>query len=314
MTTAHRHETFNTTSALAQSAGTDSRSEKEKPMAADGAGLRAEGIGNLCIVSASNDEAFLQNNLLASAMTRAGVPVQVERGAVSAGAAYNKGLDATAAPIVIFAHQDVYFPPGWERLLLQTLAELDRLDPAWALVAPFGMSRQGRHVGDVWSTSIGHRLGGPFPAPLPAQSFDELVIVMRRSAGLRFDESLPGFHLYGTDIVQTALARGQGAYVAWLPVVHNDKFHSTLGKDFGDSYRYVRRKWRSRLPLVTPVMSIRWHGLSLAWSRWLARRSIDKRRAMADDPRKDPRLYSKGCGWETEDWPEQRALVTSASG
>jgi hypothetical protein len=280
---------------------------EEKLMAADEAALRADGVSKLCIVSASNDETYLQNNLLASAMVREGVPVRVERGAVSAGAAYNRGLTSTEAPIVIFAHQDVYFPPGWERLLLRTLADLQRRDPGWALVAPYGVSRQGEHVGDVWSTSLSQRLGGPFPAPVQAQSFDELVIVMRRSAGLRFDEALPGFHLYGTDIVQTALARGRGAYVAWLPVVHNDKFHGALGEDFAVSYHYARRKWRHCLPLRTPVQWLRWHGLSLEWSRWLARRSIDKRRAMAGDSRTDPRQFSEACGWETEGWPERRA-------
>ena len=275
-------------------------------MAADKAGPLADGIGNLCIVTATNDEFYLKTNLLASAIIDRGVPLQVERGAVSAAAAYNHGLDATVAPIVIFAHQDVYFPPGWERLLLQTLELLERQDPDWALVAPYGITRQGEHAGDVWSTSLGRRLGGPFPAPVPAQSFDELVIVMRRSAGLRFDEALPGFHLYGTDIVQTALARGKGAYVAWLPVVHNDKFHGALGKDFSDSYHFTRRKWRHCLPLRTPVEWLRWHGLSLTWSRWRAQRSIEKRRAMAGDSRTDPRQFSGACGWETDDWPEQR--------
>jgi hypothetical protein len=280
---------------------------KGKPMAAEEAGPHANHGGKVCVVSASNDEVYLQANLMASAMAGNGVPVQIERGAVSAGAAYNRGLDATEAPVVIFAHQDVYFPPGWERLLLQTLADLERQDPNWALVAPYGISRLGQHVGDVWSTSLGRRLGGPFPAPVPAQSFDELVIVMRRSAGLRFDEALPGFHLYGTDIVQAALARGQGAYVAWLPVVHNDKFHARLGEDFAASYHYVLRKWRDRLPLRTPVQWVRWHGLSLPWYRWLAQRSIDKRRAMAGDSRTDPRRFSEACGWETADWPERRA-------
>lgn len=275
-------------------------------MASEKAGLDADGIGRFCIVSACNDEFYLQNNLLASAVIQAGAPITVERRAVSAAAAYNHGLDSTTAPIVIFAHQDVYFPPGWERLLLQTLADLERQDPNWALVAPYGISKEGDHVGEVWSTSIGRRLGAPFPAPVPAQSFDELVIVMRRSAGLRFDEALPGFHLYGTDIVQTALAGGQGAYIAWLPVVHNDKFHGALGEDFAASYHYARRKWRRCLPLRTPVQRIRWHGLSLAWSRWLDRRSIERRRAMAGDSKTDPRLFSAACGWETEDWPEQR--------
>jgi glycosyltransferase involved in cell wall biosynthesis len=273
----------------------------------DGSANVQDGGKTLCVVVASNDEPYLRQNLLASEFVQSGAVVHVERGASSAGAAYNRGLDATSAPIVVFAHQDVYFPPGWDRLLWQTLADIERADPDWALVAPFGVSNAGEHIGDVWTTSLGLRLGGPFAAPVPAQSFDELVIVMRRSAGLRFDEALPGFHLYGTDIVQTAWARGRGAYVAWLPVVHNDKFHGILGADFTASYQYLWRKWRRRLPLLTPVLWVRWHGWSLDWYRWFSGRSIEKRRATAGDSRTDPRQFSLACGWEDASWTKRRA-------
>ena len=49
-------------------------------------------------------------------------------------------------------------------------------------------------------------------------SVDELLIVLRIGSGLRFDERLPGFHLHGTDIVQSALHRGLGAFAIDAPV------------------------------------------------------------------------------------------------
>lgn len=252
----------------------------------------------VCIVVASNDEASLQRNLMASDMIRGGVPVHVERGAPSAAIAYNRGLDATDAPYVIFAHQDVYFPPGWPAHFARALAALGAADPDWALVAPFGMAQDGTHRGDVWSTSQSGRVGTPAPMPVPAQSFDELVIVLRRDSGLRFDEALPLYHLYGTDIVQIARAAGRGAWVADLPVVHNDSFHARLGPDFTAGYHYVRRKWRHALPLRTPVVKIRWHGLDLAHYRLRAARAFDRRRAKAGDTTTDPRVFSAQCGWE----------------
>lgn len=267
-----------------------------------------DGAQDLCLVVASHEEACLQRNLMASPMVRAGMPVHVERGAPSAAAAYNRGLDATTAPIVIFAHQDVYFPPGWDRLLRRTLAQLDAADPSWALVGSYGISTAGDHVGDIWGTGLSRRLGAPFPAPVPAQSFDEHVIVMRRAAGLRFDPALPGFHLYGTDIVQTARAAGRGAYVAWLPLVHNHKFYPNLGADFAESYHFTRRKWRGRLPLRTPVLWIRWHGLSLRRYQFMAWLVRGRRRAMAGDTTTDPRHFSALCGWESAGWHEAAPL------
>jgi glycosyltransferase involved in cell wall biosynthesis len=257
-------------------------------------------IREICIVVASNDTACLQRNLLVSDMiARQGVPVHVERGAPSASVAYNRGIDATDAPIVIFAHQDVYFPPGWENRLAAAISTLQATDPDWALLAPFGMAEEtATHRGDVWTTSLSRRVGVPATAPVMAQSFDELVIVLRRASGLRFDEGLPLFHLYGTDIVQMARVAGKGAYIADLPVVHNDGFHDRLRADFTAGYDYIRRKWRARLPLRTPVLWVTRHGFALWIYRLRAARSLERRRAVAGDTGTDPRVYAAASGWE----------------
>ena len=256
-------------------------------------------INHLCIVVACNDSASLSQNLLASEIvSNRGIQVHVERGAPSASVAYNRGLAATTQPIVIFAHQDVYFPPGWGDRLLTLIKMLDQYDPDWALLAPFGMSETGKHIGDAWTTSLSRRVGQVVSTPTPAQSFDEMVIILRRASGVRFDDALPRFHLYGTDIVQTATAQGKGAYVADLPVVHNDGFHDRLRQDFAESYHYVRRKWRENLPLRTPVLWLRWHGLSLLLYRLRAARSLENRRAVAGNTATDPRVFSAQCGWE----------------
>ncbi len=259
-------------------------------------------LQDLAVVAAVNDTSSLARNLMQSDLiAQQGVPVHVEQGAPSAAIAYNRGLDATEAPLVLFVHQDVYLPPTWPRDLMQAVAVLDRVDPTWALVAPFGIARDApRHRGDVWTTSLSRRVGEPVDPhrPIPAQSFDELAFVMRRSAGLRFDEGLPLFHFYGTDIVQTAWAAGAGAYIAHMPVVHNDGFHGYLGADFTAGFHYIRRKWRAALPLRSPVVRIRWHGLDLPLYRWRARRSLEKRRAMAGSTDVDPRTMAVRCGWE----------------
>ena len=252
-----------------------------------------------CIVIASNDAECLKRNIMASDMVKNGIPVHVETGAPSASIAYNRGLAATEAPIVIFAHQDVYFPPGWEVKLDAAIAAVEKQDPNWSLIAPFGVTKAGQHVGEVWSTSLSRVVGQPMAQPERVESFDELVIVMRRDSGLQFDENLPNYHLYGTDIIQMAHAKGGSAWVASLPLVHNDGFHDHLRADFRQSYHFTRRKWRKNLPLRTPVLWLRWHGLSLAWVQFRHWRSVEARRKMAADPSADPRVFSKACGWET---------------
>lgn len=254
-----------------------------------------------CLISASNDEKVLHGNLLLSDLIQEdGITVHIERGAPSAGIAYNRAMDATNGDLLIFAHQDVYFPPGFLARLDVAISDVEEMDSDWAVIAPFGISMDAAvHRGDVWSTSLGRRVGASVQSPVPAQSFDELVIILRRSSGLRFDEKLPLFHLYGTDIVQAAHQSGKGAYIVDLPVVHNDRFHGRLGADFSQAYHYVRRKWRDNLPLRTPILWIDMLGFRLAMYRLRARRSFARRRAVAMDNGVDPRVYSSLCGWES---------------
>lgn len=123
------------------------------------------------------------------------------------------------------------------------------------------------------------------------------MVVLRRDSGLRFDAALPGFHLWGTDIVAQARTTGLGAWVCPLPLVHNDAFHGHLDHDFGAAYAHLRRKWRARLPMRSPIIGITWHGANLHKARWKNRRSQKLRYAMAQDTGCDPFEVAMRCGW-----------------
>ena len=129
------------------------------------------------------------------------------------------------------------------------------------------------------------------------QSFDELLIVMRRGAALRFDEGLDGWHLYGTDIVCEARAMGLGAYSVALPLIHNDGYKETLDSDFEIAFRFMARKWQRTLPLQTPVVKITRSARDLYKWRWNLWRSRNQRRAIAAPGVSDPRDYARACGW-----------------
>ena len=259
----------------------------------------ANGVSRrVAIVCASNNESILRENLMRSPLiAETGIPLHVEWNAPSAATAYNRGLEATDADIVIFAHHDVFLPRGWETVLFARIAELEKKDATWALLGSYGINHSGAHFGPVWSSSIGHIIGRVATEPISVQSFDEHMIVMRRSAGLKFDEKLPGFHLYGTDIVQIARRAERGAYAMALPLIHNDGFKEQLGDDYLQAYRYMKRKWRAELPLVTPVAVISWHGLHLARSRRRNVTSLVARRDMAAPSSADPSVYASLCGW-----------------
>lgn len=250
-------------------------------------------MSHIVIACASHSPAILSANLARSPLL-ADVPLHVEAGAPSAAIAYNRALDATTAPIVVFAHHDVFLPQGWDAVLTARLAEL----PAdWALLGSFGIGLNGAHIGPVWSSSLGMIVGRVPMEPVPVQSFDEMLIVMRRDAGLRFDETLPGWHMYGTDIVQTARAAGRGAYAGALPTIHNDRYHGALGIDFDDAYRFIQSKWSGALPIVTPITKISRSGLHLMRDRWRNRKSADFRQGMAVGTDHPVETLAARCGW-----------------
>ena len=251
---------------------------------------------DITIACASNSDAILHANLRASpALT--GLSLHVERDAPSATLAYNAALDATTSEIVVFAHHDVYLPLGWDALLLARLNDLSMRHPDWALAGAYGVAPDYRQFGPVWTSSLGQIIGRVPLQPEPVQSYDEMLIVLRRSSGLRFDPAQPGWHMYGADIVQAARAAGRGAYAVGLPCIHNDRFHGALGPDFTQSYRWMQAKWPQFLPIQTPVTKISKSGLHLYRERWNMRNSHRFRVAGAVDTGAAPDLLARRCGW-----------------
>ncbi len=254
--------------------------------------------GPITVAVISNSDAVLERNLLASPPVAAGgLPVAVDRNPPAASVGLDRLVAAAGTDVVVLAHNDVYLPRGWDRLLRRRIAEVASADPDWALIGAYGVGTDGWRYGPVWSSSIGEILGRVAPAPVEATSFDEHLIVLRRSSGVRFDDRLPSFHLYGTDLPLAAREAGLRAWLAPLPLVHNDRFKGELGHGFAAAYRYMQRKWRHRLPVVTPVTRLSWHGLELRRSERANARSADFRRRMALSADTDPAVWAERCGW-----------------
>lgn len=263
-----------------------------------------------CCVAAVNDERVLEHNLSASpSLVDGRIQLRIERGHSTAGATYNAGLDVTTAPIVVFAHQDVYLPRGWERTLARARARLGSIDPNWAVAGLVGVLDDTQTTaGHSWSTGLGYEVGAPFRDPCRVTSLDELVLVLRRNSELRFDPALPSFHLYGTDIVQSALAARRGAWLISAPVIHNSLPVATLGGGFAEAYRYMQRKWWTVLPIRTPVTCITKTGL-YHWKRrlrvWQKGRRVSAQMSRARNERQagrpDADCLARQLGYEDDD-------------
>ena len=179
---------------------------------------------------------------------------------------------------------------------------MDQLDPNWAVSGLYGVTRDGRHAGRVWDTGVRRELCASVDVLVAVASIDELAIILKRSSGLRFDENLPGFHLYGTDIVQTALAAGYGAYVIDAPVVHNCAPAVWL-RAYMRAYNYMLRKWHRHLPIRTTCSELSHWGWVRLRLRNLRRVGVfaNRDRLRAEDegrPRRNPVEIARSLGYE----------------
>jgi len=220
-------------------------------------------LSNVLIAAPVNNEEVFRDNLLASPLAkRPGINVIARRGYPCAGKALNEVIrKAGASQLVVCAHQDVFLPEGWEQRLFSNIRVIEGDCDNWGVLGVYGISSQSRRAGKVWSTGLGKEIRGDSPLPVEVQSLDELLLVIRADTDVLFDEDLPGFHLYGTDIVQNAYARGLKAFVIDAPVIHNSLPVAYLGVDYWQAYLYLRRKWKERLPIhtaVVPITSFPW--------------------------------------------------------
>ncbi len=219
------------------------------------------------LIVAVNDREVLKSTLLASPDLSRGLELVLEEGAKSAATAYNRGMQRAHGDVLVFLHQDVFLPAGWFESVNRSILQIEATGEPWALLGVFGMGLDGRGRGHLYSTGLKRLVGAPLEAPAPVQTLDEVVLILRRNTGLRFDGALPGFHLYGADICLTARERGWSCFAIDSFCLHNTNGIRLLPPPYWQAYAFMRKKWRHVLPVATTCMPLtRWGGAAL-WYR-----------------------------------------------
>jgi len=156
------------------------------------------------------------------------------------------GLDAALAAArgryVILVHQDVR-PIEGRAALEARLAELDRIDPAWAVAGNAGGVGPGVLAMRISDPHGGDRRVGALPARV--MSLDENLLIVRRSARIGFSRDLDGFHFYGADICLAADVMGRTSYVIDWHAEHLSA--GRKGMTFGAGEAAFRGKWSRAL-------------------------------------------------------------------
>lgn len=210
-----------------------------------------------------NDEDIFKKNFLSSPLFEIKkYEIIPQRGFTAASKAYNDAIDRSHNDIIVFAHQDILFPIFWEKELLRSLNYLREFDPNWGVIGCYGVNREDnscKGYGFMYCGGNKFLLGEPLEHPMPIQTLDEAVLILRKSSGLRFDEFLPHFHFYGTDICMVAKNKCMNCYAISAFCIHNTKKIHVLPKEFFECYRYIKRKWYNILPIETTCINISKH-------------------------------------------------------
>lgn len=214
-------------------------------------------LDRITFVAAVNNREILAQNLLASPIFSGphDCEILIQENFTSASKAYNQAIQRAANDLLIFVHQDVLLPEAWLLQLEKALSYLSGTDPDWGVLGCWGAKQKGQHCGHIYSSGLGV-LGAPFERPVPVQTLDEAVLLVRKGSNLRFDESLPHYHLYGTDICLRAATRGLKSYAISAFCVHNTSQLLELPREFYDCYAHVKMVWKDLLPIQTPCIRI----------------------------------------------------------
>ena len=212
---------------------------------------------SITLAAAVNSREILNKNLLASPCLQSphSHQILIQENFSSASKAYNDAIEKSQNDLIVFAHQDMILPNLWLDDLEKALAHLEKNDPNWGVLGCYGETLQSGGRGYIYTSGRGI-LGTPFEHPTPVNTLDETVLILKRSSGLRFDNTLPSFHMYGVDICMAAAKRGMRSYAISAFCIHNTVFNLVLPKEFYDCYKHVQRTWKEFLPIQTTCVRI----------------------------------------------------------
>ena len=219
------------------------------------------------VTGVSQWDVLLQNLARSPCLQKGQLEWSAVSNAASAAHAFNPAMAAAdqltpSNHWLVWAHQDLYLPQGWDLKFTSALqAALSRW-PMLAVAGVYGVSGFGPHI-----TRSGHVLDRGKDLhestllPALADSLDELLVAVKVGSGLRMDPAL-GFDFYGTDLVLQAKQQGMqaavlGAYCEhWSNTPDVRPLPESLVRRISQNAQAFEHKWQHALPLSTSCFDI----------------------------------------------------------
>ena len=208
------------------------------------------------LISATNSDAILNSCLLSSPDVQYASNLLLQRGFNNVAEAFNSAIAEAKTDMLVFVHQDVYLPAGWIIKVQEAIKILAETDPDWGVLGVWGTKNSAETAGYVYDGAWRQVLGTEFQGGREVDSLDEVVLIVRKSSGLRFDPQIPGFHMYGADICQQSKKQKKKCYAIAAFCIHNTNQYRMLPWQFWKAYLKMRAKWKANLPIKTTCIDI----------------------------------------------------------
>src|SRR6185437_16246466 len=130
----------------------------------------------ITFVAAVNDPEILEQNLLRSPCLQGkhSHQIVIQKGFSSATKAYNEALSRSSNDLIVFCHQDIYFPEGWIEDLSRALERLAAINANWGVLGCSGVTVDRQHWRYLYSSGLSIS-GSPINEPKQVQTLDEIV-------------------------------------------------------------------------------------------------------------------------------------------
>lgn len=221
----------------------------------------------LHFVTCASDSGVLERRLRASPCLRqGGWPLTVCFNTSSAAQGFNAAMvaaiDLASTTWLVWVHQDVFLPEGWDRRFALALDAASQQFPRLAVAGVYGLTGAGasaRRAGHVLDR--GTLLQESTTLPCLVDSLDELLFAVRIDSKLQLDPAL-GFDFYATDLVLQAQQQGWQCAVLdaccehWSDTPASGAVPPTVVQRIKQSARIFEQKWADKLPISTPCFEI----------------------------------------------------------
>jgi hypothetical protein len=230
--------------------------------------MTADAPIRLSFVVCASDMAVLGQRLLTSPCFVVGRQrLAVHFNASSAADGFNAAMVAvqtsgSEGAWLVWVHQDVFLPDGWDTQFSQAIIEAVQRFPNLAVAGVYGIADAGmaaKRIGHVLDR--GTLLRESALLPCLVDSLDELLFAVRVGSDLRLDASL-GFDFYATDLVLQAQAKGLQCAVVdafcehWSDTPTDGSIPAAMIRRIQHSGDTFERKWCHRLPVTTPCFEL----------------------------------------------------------